>query len=161
MPPVIDYHYGGQGPSPIVKPKNFLIEMKLLGFRTDKKRFSICVDHMEKLVSMMETEKPIERIRTLERRIREVDRISSIENSVRTLKEQFWTTKEVLTFSETMEFLGISRRTLSGLMARNHIPYYNPAGKLLFFKRKDLCKWATRNAATAADDSQPSKEEQS
>lgn len=132
--------------------------MKLLGFRKDKKRFSVCVDHMEKLVSMIETEKPIERIRALERKIKEVDKIWTIENSVRTLKEKFWTTKEVLTFSEATEFLGTSRRALISLMDRNQIPYYHPAGKMIFFKRKELCKWATKNAGPEADVSKPTKE---
>ena len=64
--------------------------------------FSKYMAQMEEIISMMTSEKPIERIKTLERKINEVEKIKSIEA-------------------------------------------YKPNGKLVYFNRKELCKWVMRN----------------
>ena len=53
--------------------------------------FSKYMAQMEEIISMMTSEKPIERIKTLERKINEVEKIKSIEASIRQIKEQMWT----------------------------------------------------------------------
>ncbi|WP_235327881.1 helix-turn-helix domain-containing protein [Bacteroides caecigallinarum] len=100
---------------------------------------------MENLVSKMTSEKPIERIQSLEQRIGEIDKIPSIENYVQQIKERIWVTKEVLTTSEASAYLGLSESYIYKLTASRQIPHYKPNGKLVFFNRKELCEWALRN----------------
>ena len=75
---------------------------------TENRTFSDYMAQMEKIISMITTEKPIERIRTLERKIDEVEKIQAIEGSIEQLKEQMWTVKEVLTTTEASVYLGVS-----------------------------------------------------
>ena len=103
------------------------------------------------MVSVMKTEKPIERIRTLEQKINEVDKIITLENSVNQLKEELWLTKEVLSSSEVCSFLGISESYLYRLTSSKQIPHYKPNGKTIFFNRKELCEWAMRNPSKVED----------
>ena len=49
---------------------------------TENRTFSDYMAQMEKIISMITTEKPIERIRTLERKIDEVEKIQAIEGSI-------------------------------------------------------------------------------
>ena len=48
--------------------------MKHREIMSSNKRYSSCIKQMEDMVSVMKTEKPIERIRTLEQKINEVDK---------------------------------------------------------------------------------------
>lgn len=93
---------------------------------------SICLNKMEDILSMMDSEKPIERIRSLEQKISQ-------------LKEQYWSTKEVLTTAEVSEYLGLSESYIYKLTASRQIPHYKPNGKLVYFNKKELCEWAMRN----------------
>lgn len=61
---------------------------------------------MEKIIDMVRSEKPIERIRSLEQKIDEVDKIEAIESCVELLKDHIWTVKEVLTTAEASAYLG-------------------------------------------------------
>lgn len=99
------------------------------------------------MVSTIKSEKPIERIRTLEEKINAVEKIQNIENSVLQLKKRLWITKEVLSSSEVCDFLGISESYLYRLTSSKQIPHYKPNGKMIFFNRKELCEWALRNPA--------------
>lgn len=100
---------------------------------------------MEKIISIMTSEKPIERIQSLEQKIDEVDKISTIEDRIEQLKEHIWTVKEVLTTSEASVYLGVSESYIYKLTSSKQIPHYKPNGKLVYFNRKELCEWAMRN----------------
>lgn len=112
---------------------------------TENHTFSDYMVQMEKIISMITTEKPIERIRTLERKIDEVEKIQAIEGSIEQLKEQMWTVKEVLTTTEASVYLGVSESYIYKLTSSKLIPHYKPNGKLVYFNRKELCEWALRN----------------
>lgn len=118
---------------------------------TNSRQLSDCMKRMEKVVSVIATEKPIERIRSLEERINEVDKIQNIENSIRQLKNDFWVVKEILSSSEVCEFLGISESYLYRLTSSKQIPHYKPNGKMIFFNRKEVCQWAMRNPAQVVE----------
>lgn len=100
---------------------------------------------VENLVSKMTSEKPIERIQSLEQKICKVEKIPNIENYVRQIKERIWVTKDVLTTSEASAYLGLSESYIYKLTASRQIPHYKPNGKLVYFNRKELCEWALRN----------------
>lgn len=108
---------------------------------------------MEDLVSCLTTEKPIERIRVLEQKINEVEKIRSLEDFVNRLKEEMWSTKEVLSSSEVCTFLGISESYLYRLTSAKQIPHYKPNGKMIFFNRKELCEWVLRNPVKVVEKS--------
>lgn len=112
---------------------------------TENRTFSDYMAQMEKIISMITTEKPIERIRTLEQKIDEVEKIQAIEGSIEQLKEQMWTVKEVLTTTEASVYLGVSESYIYKLTSSKLIPHYKPNGKLVYFNRKELCEWALRN----------------
>ena len=94
---------------------------------------------------MMASEKPFERLQTLEQKINEVDKIQTIENYIIQLKERIWAVKEVLTTAEASAYLGLSESYIYKLTSLKQIPHYKPNGKLVYFNRKELCEWAMRN----------------
>ena len=53
--------------------------------------------------------------------------------------------KEVLTFEETCDFMGISRSYLYKLTSAVEIPHSKPNGKLLFFEKRKIVDWLLRN----------------
>lgn len=100
---------------------------------------------MENMISMMATEKPFERLQSLEQKINEMDKIQTIENYIAQLKERIWAVKEVLTTAEASAYLGLSESYIYKLTSLKQIPHYKPNGKLVYFNRKELCEWAMRN----------------
>lgn len=74
---------------------------------------------MEKIIDMVRSEKPIERIRSLEQKIDEVDKIEAIESCVELLKDHIWAVKEVLTTAEASAYLGLSESYLYKLTPRS------------------------------------------
>lgn len=106
---------------------------------TGNNSFSDYMAQMEKIISMMTTEKPIERIQTLERKIDEVEKIQTIEGNIEQIKEHIWTVKEILTTAEASVYLGLSESYIYKLTSSKQIPHYKPNGKLVYFNRRELC----------------------
>lgn len=57
-------------------------------------------------------------------------------------------TKEVLTLEEAARYLGVSKSHLYKLTSTRKIPHYRPGNKLIFFNRKELEQWITKNQIT-------------
>ena len=108
---------------------------------------------MENMISMMASEKPFERIQSLEQKINEIDKIHVLENYIVQLKERIWAVKEVLTTAEASAYLGLSESYIYKLTSLKQIPHYKPNGKLVYFNRKELCEWAMRNQVRTAGES--------
>jgi excisionase family DNA binding protein len=53
--------------------------------------------------------------------------------------------KEVLTFNEAKEFMGVSKSTLYKMSANRIIPIYKPTGGRIYFKREDLLAYMQKN----------------
>lgn len=53
--------------------------------------------------------------------------------------------KEVLTFEEACEYMGVSRSFLYKLTSRRQIPHSKPNGKMIFFEKQKLNLWLLRN----------------
>ena len=115
---------------------------------------------METMISMMASEKPIERIQSLEQKINEIDKIHVLENYIVQLKERIWAVKEVLTAAEASAYLGLSESYIYKLTSLKQIPHYKPNGKLVYFNRKELCEWAMRNQEQTAGESSAITKEQ-
>ena len=57
------------------------------------------------------------------------------------LENLCYITKEVLNLEEASAFLGIAKSTLYKMTHLNQLPYFKPAGKLIFFEKKALLDW--------------------
>nr|WP_298998298.1 helix-turn-helix domain-containing protein [uncultured Allomuricauda sp.] len=53
--------------------------------------------------------------------------------------------KEVLTFEEACEYMGVSRSFLYKLTSRRQISHSKPNGKMIFFEKKKLNLWLLQN----------------
>ncbi len=49
--------------------------------------------------------------------------------------------KEVLTFEEACEYMGVSRSFLYKLTSRRQIPHSKPNGKMIYFEKKKINIW--------------------
>lgn len=49
--------------------------------------------------------------------------------------------KEILTFYEAVEFLGVSKSLLYKMTAKMLLPHYKPRGKMVYFDKKELEEW--------------------
>ena len=59
-------------------------------------------------------------------------------------------TKDVLTSDEAAVYLGVSKSFLYKLTMRKEIPHYKPNGKLCFFARLELNRWAEQGKCSTA-----------
>lgn len=63
-----------------------------------------------------------------------------------------FTGKELLNLDEACLYMGISRSYMYKLTSSNQLTYYKPNGKVLFFDKKDLINWMTRNKIKSKDE---------
>lgn len=63
-------------------------------------------------------------------------------------------TKDVLTSDEAAVYLGVSKSFLYKLTMRKEIPHYKPNGKLCFFERLELNRWAEQGRCTTTTELQ-------
>jgi excisionase family DNA binding protein len=64
-----------------------------------------------------------------------IQRLEEIERLIRSDEKPMTTT-------EAAEYLGVSRSYLYKATSNKSIPYYQPGGKLVYFKREDLNRFA-------------------
>ena len=78
--------------------------------------------------------------------VHEGDRkFTDLQSRVRTLENLCYSAKEVLNLEETASFLGIAKSTLYKMTHENRIPFYKPAGKLIYFEKSVLLEWIRSN----------------
>jgi len=53
--------------------------------------------------------------------------------------------KEILSFKEVLELLGISKSSLYKLTSSNKIPFLKPTNGKLYFKREQVLLWLTQD----------------
>lgn len=68
-------------------------------------------------------------------------KIIELQERVNRLENLCYATKEVLNLEEASAFLGIAKSTLYKMTHLNQLPYFKPAGKLIFFEKKALLDW--------------------
>lgn len=68
-------------------------------------------------------------------------KIVELQERVNKLENLCFTTKEILTLEEASAFLGIAKSTLYKMTHLNQLPFFKPAGKLIFFEKKALLDW--------------------
>ena len=72
-------------------------------------------------------------------------KFTELQSRVQTLENLCFSAKEVLNLEEAASFLGIAKSTLYKLTHENRIPYYKPAGKLIYFEKSVLLEWIRSN----------------
>lgn len=68
-----------------------------------------------------------------------------IEERLERIEKLLTNNKEVLTFEEACEYMGVSRSFLYKLTSRRQIPHSKPNGKMIFFEKQKLNLWLLRN----------------
>ncbi len=64
-------------------------------------------------------------------------------SEIKTLLEE--KTENPLTLNEAAEYLKVSQANLYRLTSHKLIPFYKPAGKLIYFFKRELDRWITKN----------------
>jgi len=49
--------------------------------------------------------------------------------------------KDFMTVDEIAEYLGLSKSTVYKITSKREIPFYNPGGKKIYFKRSEVDTW--------------------
>lgn len=68
-------------------------------------------------------------------------KIATLQERIDKLENICYAAKEVLNLEEAADFLGIAKSTLYKMTHLNQLPYFKPAGKLIFFEKKTLLDW--------------------
>jgi len=68
-------------------------------------------------------------------------RFAELQERVDKLESICFASKEVLNLEEAAAFLGIKKSTLYKMTHFSQVPYYKPAGKLIFFEKSVLLDW--------------------
>ena len=68
-------------------------------------------------------------------------KIATLQERIDKLENICYAAKEVLNLEEAADFLGIAKSTLYKMTHLNQLPYFKPAGKLIFFEKKALLDW--------------------
>ncbi|MFN4149381.1 MAG: helix-turn-helix domain-containing protein [Candidatus Sericytochromatia bacterium] len=70
-----------------------------------------------------------------------MDNSKKNENSETLLKKQNVLEKEFLTLEEAADYLSLSKSAMYKMTSKKEIPFYNPGGKKIYFKREELNNW--------------------
>lgn len=68
-------------------------------------------------------------------------RFAEMQERIDKLESICYASKEVLNLEEAAAFLGIRKSTLYKMTHLSQVPYYKPAGKLVFFEKSVLLDW--------------------
>ena len=78
-------------------------------------------------------------------------KFAELQERVDKLENICFASKEVLNLEEAAAFLGVKKSTLYKMTHFSQIPYYKPAGKLIFFEKSALLDWV-RNVKVKSED---------
>ena len=78
-------------------------------------------------------------------------KFAELQERVDKLESICFASKEVLNLEEAAAFLGVKKSTLYKMTHFSQIPYYKPAGKLIFFEKSALLDWV-RNVKVKSGD---------
>lgn len=68
--------------------------------------------------------------------------ISNTNENLETLvKKQNVLEKEFLTLEEAADYLSLSKSAMYKMTSKREIPFYNPGGKKIYFKKEELNNW--------------------
>jgi excisionase family DNA binding protein len=74
-----------------------------------------------------------------------VEQIQSIRQELAKLIKPI---KEFLTVEEIADYLGLSKSAVYKITSKKEIPYYNPGGKKIYFKKTEVDAWIESGRVT-------------
>lgn len=87
----------------------------------------------------------LERIDKLEGSLAVLGDIAELHKRIESLENSRFANKDVLTFDEACQYLGVSDSLLYKLTAAKAVPHYKPRGKMIYFKKLELNEWLLHN----------------
>ncbi len=78
--------------------------------------------------------------------------LKQIEELKRLLEESKLQNKEFLTLEESARYLSVSKSHLYKLTSKNEIPFYQPTGKKIYFKKAEIDKWIFNSKVQSVSD---------
>ena len=81
-------------------------------------------------------------------------KIAELQKRVASLEALSYESKPVLNLEQASEYLGISRSMLYKMTYTGKINFYKPEGKLIFFEKEELLKWARSNKVKSDETTQ-------
>jgi len=81
-----------------------------------------------------------------------MDIFQKIEKIEALLTKQNALTKEFLTLEETAEYLDLSKSAVYKMTSKKEIPFYNPGGKKIYFKKSELHQWIITGKSISNDE---------
>ncbi len=83
-----------------------------------------------------------------------IQKVELTQEQLESLKQEWsnWSkpVKEFMTVEETAEYLEISKSAVYKLTSKRKIPFYNPGGKKIYFKKIEVDDWI-ENSRVASD----------
>ena len=79
-------------------------------------------------------------------------KIAELQERVNRLENLCYAAKEVLNLEEAASFLGVAKSTLYKMTHLNQLPYFKPAGKLIFFEKQKLIDWVRGAKSKSVDE---------
>jgi len=80
-----------------------------------------------------------------------------IEERLDRIERLLTNSKDVLTFEEACEYMGVSRSFLYKLTSRRQIPHSKPNGKMIFFEKKKINFWLLQSRRKMNPESESAK----
>ncbi len=71
--------------------------------------------------------------------------LKRIEERQQHIEQMLISQKNVLTFEEAAQYMGLSKSHLYKHTMTGSIPFYKPNGKMVYFDRKELENWLLQN----------------
>lgn len=68
------------------------------------------------------------------------------------LKKQYALSKEILTLDETSDYLNLSKSALYKMTSKKEIPFYNPGGKKIYFKKTEIESWVLNTKSDSIEE---------
>ncbi len=68
------------------------------------------------------------------------------------LRKQYALSKEILTLEEGADYLCLSKSALYKLTSKREIPFYNPGGKKIYFKKSELENWVLNSKTISSEE---------
>ena len=90
--------------------------------------------------------------RTSKMNLEQERKIAELQERVNRLENLCYAAKEVLNLEEAASFLGIAKSTLYKMTHLNQLPYFKPAGKLIFFEKQKLIDWVRGAKSKSVDE---------
>ena len=90
--------------------------------------------------------------RTSKMNLEQERKIAELQERVNRLENLCYAAKEILNLEEAANFLGIAKSTLYKMTHLNQLPYFKPAGKLIFFEKKKLIEWVHGAKSKSVDE---------